>query len=99
RIKVLGLTFDTLMTAEQISSVDVLITDTEGMDTEVLPTFPFSRILPKRIIFEFTHSDGTRRVGRKLANLLINLNELDYRAYWHDPENMIAVHSSAASRR
>ncbi len=93
-IRVQALTFATLMTTEQISSIDVLMTDTEGMDAELLPTFPFSAVMPKNIIFEFKHSDGVLRVGRKLANLLIMLDDLDYRVYWHDPENLMAVHNS-----
>jgi FkbM family methyltransferase len=93
-IKVQASSFRTLLEAEQISSIDLLFTDTEGMDCELLPTFPFSVIIPKRIIFEFKHSDGTVRVGRKLANLLVFLDDRGYRVRVLDAENMLATHDS-----
>ena len=83
-----------MVNAENISSIDVLFTDTEGMDAELLPTFPFSRITPNRLIFEFKHSDGFMRVGLKLASLLNFLDLRGYRVSVLDAENMIATHSS-----
>jgi FkbM family methyltransferase len=84
--------FETLVNAENISSIDVLYTDTEGMDAELLPTFPFSRITPNRLIFEFKHSDGYMRVGRKLASLLNFLDDCGYHVAVMDAENMMAKH-------
>jgi FkbM family methyltransferase len=83
--------FETLIREENVSSIDILITDVEGMDAELLPTFPFSRILPKQIFFEFKHSDGFFRVGRKLANLLNILDSLNYHISVVDSENMFAT--------
>jgi hypothetical protein len=65
--------------------------DTEGMDAELLPTFPFSKILPNRIIFEFKHADGFFRVGPKLASLLNVLDLWGYRVSPMDAENMAAT--------
>ena len=93
-IKARASTFETLVEAEEISSVHTLFTDTEGMDAELLPTFPFSKIVPKQIIFEFKHADGYMRVGRKLASLLIFLDDHGYAVQVLDAENMIAKHQS-----
>jgi hypothetical protein len=38
--------FATLVKMEGISSINLLFTDTEGMDTELLQTFPFSVLAP-----------------------------------------------------
>jgi FkbM family methyltransferase len=95
-IKAQASTFETLVEAEAISSVHTLFTDTEGMDAELLPTFPFSKIVPKQIIFEFKHADGYMRVGRKLASLLMFLDDHGYVVQVLDAENMIARHQSLA---
>ena len=89
-------TFETLIDSSGISSINLLFTDTEGMDAELLPSFPFAKILPRQIVFEFKHADGTNRVGRKLAALLMLLDDLGYRVCVLDVENLIATHSSVA---
>ncbi len=93
-IRIRALTFETLIASENISTIDVLFTDTEGMDAELLQTFPFSEVMPKRMQFEFKHSDGYMRVGPKLAKLLISLDGHGYRISPADGENMIAIHRS-----
>jgi FkbM family methyltransferase len=94
-IKAKALSFETLVNAENISSIDFLFTDTEGMDAELLPTFPFSRMMPNRLIFEFKHSDGPNRVGRKLASLLNFLDGCGYHVAVIDNENMMATHRTS----
>jgi FkbM family methyltransferase len=89
-----SLTFRKLVGEENIRSIDILITDLEGADAELLPTFPFSQLTPSRIIFEFKHADGTFRIGRKLANLLMFLDDLDYKVTVLDVENLLATHKS-----
>ncbi len=84
-------TFVSLVRDYDISSIDTLLTDMEGFDCEMLPTFPFRKVLPKRIVFEFRHADGTFRVGRKLGDLLIALDVLDYDIRVEDVENMVAT--------
>jgi FkbM family methyltransferase len=86
-----ALTFERLADVEHISSIELLFMDTEGMDAELLPTFPFSKILPNRIIFEFKHADGFFRVGPKLASLLNVLDLWGYRVSPMDAENMAAT--------
>jgi FkbM family methyltransferase len=93
-IKVRSSSFETLVRTEPVFTINTLFTDLEGMDTELLPTFPFYAVIPKRIIFEFKHSDGVGRVGRKLANLLLLLEDRGYRVHVMDAENMVATHES-----
>jgi FkbM family methyltransferase len=93
-IRAPALSFQTLIRREDVSSLDVLITDMEGADSDLLPSFPFSIVTPKQIIFEFKHSDGTSRLGRKLATVLILLEALGYHVSVFDVENLIAVHST-----
>ena len=97
-ITVKARSFATLLDAENISTIELLFTDTEGMDAELLPTFPFSRTTPNRIIFEFKHADGFMRVGPKLARLLDFLDGCGYRISVLDSENMIATHRSVTTR-
>jgi FkbM family methyltransferase len=94
RIRTRAFRFETLIDTENISSIDILFTDTEGMDAELLPTFPFSRVMPSRLFFEFKHSDGCGRVGRKLARLLNILDDHGYLISVADNENMFAKHRS-----
>lgn len=94
-IRVRTSSFGTLLTDENITSLDVLLTDTEGMDADLLPTFPFDRVLPGQIVFEFKHADGVGRVGRKLAKLLTFLDDLGYDIGVMDGENMSAVRRTA----
>jgi FkbM family methyltransferase len=94
-IRVQASTFTNLIKTEGISSIDLLFTDMEGMDANILPTFPFASIIPMRIIFEFKHADGTYRVGKKLAHLLILLEDLGYIISVMDAENMLAIHRTS----
>ena len=84
-------TFVSLVRDYEITSIATLFTDMEGFDCELLPTFPFQKVVPKRIVFEFKHSDGTFRVGRKLGDLLIALDVLGYDIRVEDVENMVAT--------
>ena len=84
-------TFGTLLSTHGVTSIDTLFTDTEGYDCELLPTFPFQSVVPRRIVFEYKHSDGTFRVGRKLGDLLIALDVLGYNIQVADNENMVAI--------
>jgi FkbM family methyltransferase len=95
-IKVRACSFATLVETEEMDSIHTLFTDMEGMDAELLPTFPFSAVTPGRIIFEFKHADGFMRVGRKLAMLLGCLEDRGYRIHILSEENMLAIHQSLA---
>lgn len=96
-ISVASKTFSTLVSELGITSIDLLMTDTEGLDVEILPTFPFDQLMPSRIVFEFKHSDGTCRVGSKLANFLIQLERLGFEIIALDAENMLAINRKIRS--
>ncbi|HLQ90066.1 MAG TPA: FkbM family methyltransferase [Xanthobacteraceae bacterium] len=97
-IKVQVMRFETLIRTESISSIECLLTDTEGMDADLLPSFPFSVIMPEQIIFEFKHADGAFRIGKKLGCLLIALDMLGYATRVLDMENMISIRSTVLPR-
>lgn len=90
-IEVQGITFTDLIDEMKITSIRHLLTDTEGYDCILLQTFPFSRIRPQTITFEFKHADGVNKVGKNLALLLLKLDALDYNVHVIDAENLHAV--------
>jgi len=89
-IEVAARTFGTLIDELDISSIDLLYCDTEGMDITLLEMFPFEELRPLKIVFEFKHADGTFRIGRKLGGFLIRLDDLGYRVKVLDIENILA---------
>lgn len=91
RVTVSATTFKKLFKEFEITHINSLITDTEGMDAVLLSSFPFDKIEPYEILFEFKHSDGTMKVGKNLANLLIRLTDLEYAIVPVDHENFYAV--------
>lgn len=91
RIRVDGVTFTDLIGRLGIVSIRHLLTDTEGYDCVLLQDFPFLRVRPKVITFEFKHADGTFTVGRNLALLLLTLEALQYEVKVLDAENFRAV--------
>ena len=62
-----------------IKSLDLLVTDTEGMDAAILETFPFEVIQPRCVQFEHKHSDGMCHIGARFASLITRLEQFDYR--------------------
>lgn len=63
-----------IMATHNLSSVNILQVDTEGHDVKVLMQFPFERIQPELVIFEYIHV--TVNEYRTATNLL---NALGYR--------------------
>lgn len=55
KITVPCVTFEELLRDHDVERVGELHIDTEGMDKEILVSFPFERFLPKKIVFEFAH--------------------------------------------
>lgn len=82
--------FASLLEDYDVSSIETLITDTEGYDCVLLPGFPFGRVKPRTLVFEFKHSDGVFRVGPRLAELLLLLDREGYDVSVLDMENMVA---------
>ena len=86
-----GVTFRDLVRQYGITSLNALLTDTEGFDAVLLPQFPFDRLRPGQIFFEFKHADGPFRIGRRFGALLILLDALGYDVRVLDLENCLAI--------
>ena len=91
QISSLALSFESLIDKYKISSIDTLFTDTEGFDAKILATFPFKKIKPREIYFEYKHSDGVFNIGKNFASLLIILANQKYKIQVIDLENCKAV--------
>jgi hypothetical protein len=89
-IEVDCVTFSDLVAKYAIDGIGTLFTDTEGFDARILETFPFSRAMPDRIIFEHKHADGVFDIGRKFGMLICLLDMLGYNVRVCDIENCVA---------
>ena len=90
-IKVPAFSFNALCKRYDITSIDTLMTDTEGYDARILATFPFRTMRPKKIVFEHVHCDGVFHIGKKFAVLLITLETHGYKTQIMDGENCQAT--------
>lgn len=90
-IKVAAFSFKSICKQFGISSIDTLMTDTEGYDAKILATFPFRNMRPRRILFEHVHCDGVFHIGKHFAYLLIALEIHGYRTQILDGENCQAT--------
>ena len=86
-IKVRGISFGTLIGKFGIEEIDMLHTDTEGYDARLLSAFPFEKIKPRELIFEYKHSDGVFTIGKNFAKLLLILDQFSYKTQAIDTEN------------
>jgi FkbM family methyltransferase len=91
KIEAESVTFAGLIATYGITSVGTLFTDTEGFDATIIPTFPFTSVMPKHIFFEYKHSDGVWIIGRKFGMLLCFLDMLGYNMLVEDVENCVAT--------
>jgi len=91
-IKVRGISFGTLINKFGIEQIDVLHTDTEGYDARLLSVFPFDKIKPRGLIFEYKHSDGVFTIGKNFAKLLLILDQFSYKTQVIDAENCHSIH-------
>ena len=82
KIKVPCVTFEEILHSHGVEEVGELHIDTEGMDKEILVSFPFDRFLPRRIVFEFVHlkPDDLQEAISMLLGLGYHLqqNDIDY---------------------
>ena len=97
-ITVNAMSFTDLLHRYGITGIDVLITDTEGWDARILPTFPFATTRPNQIVFEYVHADGTFNIGASLGRLLILLDERGYDMRVLDLENCMATRRTTVER-
>ena len=90
-IKVRGISFKELINKFGIDEIEVLHTDTEGYDARLLSEFPFDKIKPMELIFEYKHSDGVFTIGKNFAKLLLILDGLSYKTQVIDVENCHSI--------
>lgn len=69
--------FDLLLKQENISNLDILITDVEGYDVHILKTFPFEKIRPTVIIFELPVTFDS-----SLLDFSVRLRQLNYNLFF-----------------
>jgi len=69
-----------------IGEIELLHTDTEGHDYNILMGYDF-RIKPRRVMFEHKHIDGLCRVDRKYRELSDRLESLGYKKVHMDTED------------
>ena len=94
KIKVKALKISKLIQQIDCKNLDLLMLDTEGFDAQLIKNFPFENLRPDKIIFEHKHSDGTNRIGNKLANVITLLDSLNYSIRIMDDENVYAKKKS-----
>lgn len=77
KIRVPTTTVDEIVNEYNLSSIDLLHTDTEGHDYYILMNYSFS-VKPRQVLFEHKHIDGLFTVGRKYIELCNKLLSLGY---------------------
>jgi FkbM family methyltransferase len=75
----------------EISTIDTLIVDVEGLDAEILSIIDYDKFTISELYFEYKHSDGTDLIGKNLGHALIKLDEAGYYIKALDKENIIAT--------
>jgi len=90
KIKVKTTTINDIIETYNIKNIDLLHTDTEGHDYDILMSYDF-KIKPKYIMFEYKHIDGCFKVGKKLDLLLEKLFSLNYKIIKKDQEDITLI--------
>jgi FkbM family methyltransferase len=90
-IDVASTTYQRLIDSFDITELDTLYTDIEGYDAELLISFPFEKLKPEKIFFEYKHSDGTFNIGRNFGMSLIYLACNNYKTKVLDMENCLSI--------
>jgi hypothetical protein len=83
-------TIDDIIKEFNITEIDLLHTDTEGHDYNILMNYSFV-IKPRQILFEYKHMDGRLTVGQKYDELSNRLRLLGYMKTFSDDEDALFV--------
>jgi FkbM family methyltransferase len=83
-------TIDEIIREFNITEIDLLHTDTEGHDYNILMNYSFV-IKPRQILFEYKHMDGLLTVGQKYVELSNRLVLLGYIKTFSDTEDSLFV--------
>ena len=91
KITVKTTTIDEIIKDYNIKEIELLHTDTEGHDYEIIMNYSFN-IKPCSILFEYKHMDGVFTVGKKYEMLMNKLNSLGYKfKYKNDEDTMVEL--------
>jgi FkbM family methyltransferase len=81
-------TLDQIIQEHNIQHIDLLQTDTEGHDYDILINYTFE-IKPNTIMFKHLHMDGLEMFGIRYNILIHKLESMEYRMSYCDEENVI----------
>lgn len=90
KIQVPTTTINNIIKENKITEIELLHTDTEGHDYEILMNYNFN-IKPKKIMFEHKHMDGFLKVGNRYIILIKRLESLGYKVVSRDTEDTVMV--------
>lgn len=85
-IEVETITLKGLISKYNLTEIDLLVTDTEGNDFNILNSYDFSAKI-NHIIFESIHTDGAHKKGQNYHILIKKLVNLGYELTKEDGEN------------
>ena len=88
KIQVNCLTLNTIIKANNITSIDTLIVDTEGHDYKILKALDLSILKPKNIIFEHKYMDGTYKRGENFIELTNHFYNNGYKFIKEDDDDI-----------
>lgn len=86
KINVKTTTLDEIIDDFNIKEIELLHTDTEGHDYDIIMNYSF-KIKPKKILFENKHMDGFLKKGNKYEELINKLLLLGYIKIYQNEED------------
>jgi FkbM family methyltransferase len=87
KISVKTTTIDEIIKENNITEIELLHTDTEGHDYEIIMNYSFN-IKPKKILFEHKHMDGvSSKVGKRYESLVNKLKSLNYKFKYQNQDD------------
>lgn len=86
KIKVKTTTIDEIIKDFDITEIDLLHTDTEGHDYNILMNYSFT-IKPRQVLFEHKHMDGIFRIGERYEELSNKLLSYGYKKIYQNDED------------
>lgn len=89
KIKVLSIA--SLFEKYDLTTIDCLFVDAEGLDIDIINSIDFNKYTIKKIVFESAHSDGNWNRADKYNNLAQKLESLNYELQQLDSLNTQAI--------
>ena len=90
-IDVKSMTVNKLMEKHNLTELDYLFIDTEGMDVWIIASLDFSKYKFKNIIFETAHTDGAKNKGYNYNEIVNYLKSIGYGVRDIDGMNAMAT--------